>query len=25
VGQVVHTAQQMGIARIGFLTEPPGR
>ena len=23
VGQVVFTAQQMGIARIGFLTEPP--
>jgi biopolymer transport protein ExbD len=25
VGQVVFAAQQAGIARIGFLTEPPGR
>ncbi len=25
VGQVVLAAQQAGIARIGFLTEPPGR
>ena len=25
VGQVVFAAQQMGIARIGFLTEPPAR
>jgi biopolymer transport protein ExbD len=25
VGQVVWAAQQAGIARIGFLTEPPGR
>jgi biopolymer transport protein ExbD len=25
VGQVVYAAQQAGIARIGFLTEPPGR
>jgi biopolymer transport protein ExbD len=25
VGQVVFTAQQMGIAKIGFLTEPPAR
>jgi biopolymer transport protein ExbD len=25
VGQVVTAAQQAGIARIGFLTEPPGR
>jgi biopolymer transport protein ExbD len=25
VGQVVHAAQQAGIARIGFLTEPPRR
>jgi biopolymer transport protein ExbD len=25
VGQVVFAAQQMGIARIGFLTEPPSR
>jgi biopolymer transport protein ExbD len=24
VGQVVYAAQQTGIARIGFLTEPPG-
>ena len=25
VGQVVYAAQQAGLARIGFLTEPPGR
>ncbi len=25
IGQVVQAAQQAGIARIGFLTEPPGR
>jgi biopolymer transport protein ExbD len=25
VGRVVYSAQQAGIARIGFLTEPPGR
>ena len=25
VGQVVRAAQEAGIARIGFLTEPPGR
>jgi biopolymer transport protein ExbD len=25
IGQVVHAAQQAGIARIGFVTEPPGR
>ena len=25
VGQVVLAAQQAGVARIGFLTEPPGR
>ena len=25
VGQVVFTAQQMGISKIGFLTEPPAR
>jgi biopolymer transport protein ExbD len=25
VGRVVYAAQQAGIARIGFLTEPPGR
>ncbi len=25
VGQVVTAAQQAGVARIGFLTEPPGR
>jgi biopolymer transport protein ExbD len=25
VGHVVHAAQQAGIARIGFITEPPGR
>ena len=25
VGQVVQAAQEAGIARIGFLTEPPGR
>ena len=25
IGQVVEAAQQAGIARIGFLTEPPGR
>ncbi|MGE4241323.1 ExbD/TolR family protein [Ramlibacter sp.] len=25
VGQVVFSAQQLGIARIGFLTEPPAR
>ena len=25
VGQIVFTAQQMGIAKIGFLTEPPNR
>jgi biopolymer transport protein ExbD len=24
VGRVVYAAQQMGIARIGFITEPPG-
>ena len=25
VGRVVLAAQQAGVARIGFLTEPPGR
>ena len=25
IGQVVQAAQQAGIARVGFLTEPPGR
>ena len=25
IGQVVYAAQQAGIARIGFVTEPPGR
>ena len=24
IGQVVHAAQQAGLARVGFLTEPPG-